>query len=63
MATILATVAVVFSQTDSLGGWSPAELIALVGVYYLVLGMINLVISPSLAKFMSDVQQGRSTSP
>ncbi len=58
MATILATVAVVFSQTDSLGGWSPAELIALIGVYYLVLGMINLVISPSLAKFMSDVQQG-----
>ena len=32
MATILATVAVVFSQTDSLGGWAPAELVALVGV-------------------------------
>lgn len=58
VATILGTVAVVFSQTDTLGGWLPAELIALVGVYYLVLGMITLVISPSLARFISDVQQG-----
>ena len=58
IATILATLAVVFAQTDTLGGWLPEELVALIGVYYLILGLINFVISPSLGKFMSDVQQG-----
>jgi ABC-2 type transport system permease protein len=58
LGTALATLAVVFSQTDSLGGWSADELVALIGVYYLVLGMLNLVIAPSLTKFMEHVQMG-----
>ncbi len=58
LGTALAVVAVVFNQTDELGGWNAAELVALVGVYFLVLGAINLVIAPSLQRFMEDVRQG-----
>jgi len=58
LGTCLALVAVVFHQTDDLGGWRAPELVALVGVYFLVYGGINLVIAPSLQRFMEDVRQG-----
>ena len=58
LGTALAVVAVVFHQTETLAGWRPEELLALVGVYFLVLGAINLVIAPSLTRFMEDVRQG-----
>ena len=49
---------IIFSHTDNLGGWSQDELLALVGVYFLVGGLINLVIQPSMQKLMEDVRQG-----
>ena len=58
VATALGAVVVVFSKTDDLGGWRSEELVALVGIYFMVLGMINVVIAPSLQKFMEQVQQG-----
>lgn len=54
----LGALAVVFNQTDTLAGWYPAELIALVGVYILVGGLINLVIQPSMQRFMEDIRMG-----
>lgn len=59
LATTLGTAAIVYSQTDELAGWSYAELITLLGVYYLILGSINFVISPSLNKFMEDIIEGK----
>jgi ABC-2 type transport system permease protein len=58
LAMVLGAVAIVFRQTDSLGGWRADELVALVGVYYLVYGAIHLVVAPSLERFMQDVRQG-----
>ncbi len=58
LATALAAVAVVFSQTDSLGGWQPFELTALIGIYFMVLGGINLVVAPSLQRFMEHIVTG-----
>jgi ABC-2 type transport system permease protein len=58
VTVVLGTVAIVFSRTDNLGGWSVWELVALIGVYFLILGMINLVLAPSITRFMEDVQQG-----
>src|SRR5690349_7674235 len=49
---------IIFSHTDNLGGWRQDELLALVGVYFLVGGLINLVIQPSMQKLMEDVRQG-----
>jgi ABC-2 type transport system permease protein len=58
LATALLGLGIVFSKTDSLAGWRPAELLAIVGVYTLVLGITQLVMRPSLARFMEDVRLG-----
>ena len=58
LATGLAGLSVVYSHTDTLGGWSPPELLALLGVFFIVSGAINLVIAPSMQRFMEDVRQG-----
>lgn len=57
-AMALGTVGIVFARTDSLGDWGAWELVALIGVYFIMLGMINLVLSPSLNAFMNSVQDG-----
>lgn len=49
---------IVFDHTAELGGWQPAELLALVGVYQIVGGLINTVINPSMERFMQDVRKG-----
>jgi ABC-2 type transport system permease protein len=54
----LGGLAVVFNQTETLAGWRPAELTALVGIYLLVGGLINLVIQPSMQRFMEDIRMG-----
>src|SRR3990170_3584999 len=58
LLTALLGLGVVFSKTDSLGGWSAPELLAIVGVYTLVAGITQLVVQPSLARFMEDVRLG-----
>jgi ABC-2 type transport system permease protein len=54
----LGGLAVIFNQTDTLGGWYPAELTALVGIYILVGGLISVVIQPSMQRFMEDIRMG-----
>ena len=58
LVVALGGLAVVFTHTENLGGWSPDQLIALVGIYLLVGGLINLVINPSMERFMQDVRKG-----
>lgn len=58
LALALGGLAVVFNQTDTLAGWYPSELLALVGVYLIVGGLINLMIQPSMQRFMEDVRLG-----
>ncbi|MCZ0938451.1 MAG: ABC-2 family transporter protein [Caldilineaceae bacterium] len=58
LCVALGGLAVVFSHTDTLGGWRPEELLALVGVYFLIGGLIRTIIRPSMTKFMEDVRQG-----
>jgi ABC-2 type transport system permease protein len=58
LLTSLLGLGIVFSKTDSLAGWSPSELLAVVGVYFLVGGISQLVVQPSLSRFMEDVRQG-----
>jgi ABC-2 type transport system permease protein len=49
---------VVFSYTDTLGGWGQEEILALVGVYLLVGGIIELVIQPGMEQFIESVRDG-----
>jgi ABC-2 type transport system permease protein len=54
----LGGLAVIFSYTKTLGGWGPDEVLALVGVYFLVGGMIGLVIQPGMEQFIESVRDG-----
>ena len=54
----IAGLAIVFSYTNNLGGWKPDEVLALVGVFFLVGGMIRLVIQPSLEQLIESVRDG-----
>jgi ABC-2 type transport system permease protein len=54
----LAFLAVVFARTETLSGWSPPEMLALWGVFYVLTGLLGTVVQPSLQLFMEDVRQG-----
>jgi ABC-2 type transport system permease protein len=54
----LGAVALLFSRTSSLAGWSARDLVVLVGAYTIVGGFINLVIQPSLQRLVRDVASG-----
>jgi ABC-2 type transport system permease protein len=49
---------VVFSQTNSVGGWHWNELMVLLGLWFLTNGVVNLMIAPSIRAFMHDVWLG-----
>lgn len=56
--TGLLGVFIVFSHTESLNGWSALELMALLGVFYMMGGVIQFVIEPGMQRFMEDVRLG-----
>lgn len=58
LATALLGLAVIFSHTDTLGGWRPDDVLALVGVFFLVGGVIGLVIQPGMGKLIDSVRDG-----
>jgi len=58
LGTALLGLAVIFSYTNTLGSWSPDEVLALVGVYFLVGGIIGLVIQPGMGKLIESVRDG-----
>jgi ABC-2 type transport system permease protein len=58
LATGLVGLALVFSHTSSLGGWSRPELLVVMGVHILMGGLIKTTIQPNMERLMGDVQQG-----
>jgi ABC-2 type transport system permease protein len=58
LGTALAGLAVIFSFTDSLSGWGVDEMLALVGVYFLIGGVISLVIQPGMSALIDSVRDG-----
>jgi ABC-2 type transport system permease protein len=48
----------VFSQTTELGGWSQPELLAVMGIYMLVGGVIQSAIQPNMQRLMNEIQDG-----
>lgn len=49
---------IIFSNTTALGGWGPAELITLLGVFRLVNTLMASVLWPATEKFNSSVRDG-----
>ena len=58
LGVALASLGVIFAHVETLNGWLPAELVALLGVYFLMSGLIGTLIQPSMQRFMEDVRQG-----
>ncbi len=58
LGTAIAGLAVIFSYTSTLGGWTPDQVLALVGVFFLVGGTIRLMIQPSLEQLIESVRDG-----
>lgn len=54
----LFAVYVVYSHTDQLNGWLAAELVALLGVWTLMAGLVGLVVQPSMERLVEDVREG-----
>ena len=49
---------VVYNHTDTLNGWTSSELLAVLGVYFIIGGVISTLIQPSMQRLMEDVRQG-----
>ena len=49
---------VVFGHTETIGGWGPDEVLAVLGVYLIMGAAISGAIAPSMQKLMEDVRRG-----
>lgn len=58
VGTELVALWVIFSNTNSLAGWSPIEILALLGVFRVMLGVITLFIAPNMRQLMDDIRIG-----
>jgi ABC-2 type transport system permease protein len=54
----LLSLSIIFSHTETLGGWGPGELIALLGVFRLVNTMMMALIWPNTEDFNARVRDG-----
>jgi ABC-2 type transport system permease protein len=58
LGTALAVLALVFSHTPALAGWSPDELLVVVGVHFIMGGLIRTGIQPSMLRMIQDIREG-----
>ena len=59
LVTALAVLALVYSQTDQLNGWSQSELLCLTGIQILMLGAIRMVVEPNMSRVIDEVRDGK----
>lgn len=50
---------IIFSNTQSLRGWGPFEMLALLGVFRIMSGVIALGIAPNMRLIMEDIRDGK----
>ena len=58
IAVAVGGLAVVFSHTSALSGWTLDQAMVLLGVYYLVQGVVQTTLSPSLNEVVTEVRKG-----
>src|SRR5919202_5965537 len=58
VGTGLAVLALVYSHTTRLHGWTESELLCVLGVQILLGGVIHAFIQPNMERLLEDVQQG-----
>jgi ABC-2 type transport system permease protein len=58
LGTGLVGLALVFSHTTALAGWSRAELLVVMGVHLFMGGVIQMSIQPNMARLMGEIHDG-----
>ena len=58
LVAALAVLALVYSQTDELNGWSQSELLCLTGIQILMLGVIRMFVEPNMSRVIDEVREG-----
>jgi ABC-2 type transport system permease protein len=56
--TGLFVLSLIFGQTDALGDWTRPQLLAVLGVFTMVGGIIGFGIEPNMGRIMADVREG-----
>jgi ABC-2 type transport system permease protein len=59
VATALVVLALVYSHTDELNGWSQPELMVVMGIQILLGGVIRTSIQPNMERLMEEVRDGK----
>ena len=59
VAVALAVLALVYSHTDALNGWSQSELLVVLGVQILLGGVIHASVQPNMERLTQEVQDGK----
>jgi ABC-2 type transport system permease protein len=55
----LVVIALVYSHTNELNGWSQSELLCVLGIQILMGGAIKTYIQPNMTKLIEDVREGK----
>lgn len=58
LGTGLVALAIVFGRTTELAGWSRPQLLAVMGVFTMMGGVIRTVVQPAMERVVEDVQRG-----
>lgn len=58
LVVALGGISIVYNHTDTLKGWTSSELLSIVGVYFLIGGIIRTLIQPSMQRLMEDIRTG-----
>lgn len=59
VGTGLVAIAVVYSHTDTLEGWTSPELLVVLGVHTVIGGVLRTFVEPNMWQLISDVEWGR----
>jgi ABC-2 type transport system permease protein len=58
MFASLASISIVYGQVDEIQGWSSADLVVVVGVFFVVGAVVNGLVHLSMAQLAKDIKQG-----
>jgi ABC-2 type transport system permease protein len=59
VGTALVVLALVYSHTEELNGWSQSELLVVMGIQILLGGVIRMSIQPNMQRLMEEVRDGK----
>jgi ABC-2 type transport system permease protein len=59
LLTGLAVIGLVFSHTQTLNGWTHAELLCVMGIHIVMGGLIGTVIQPNMVRLMEEIRDGK----